>query len=81
MKDLVECFQCGHSAWSGPYYHYLGRGDKRLGLYTHITIGLVLKFQHYLGDREEESLERKSDVRIIQLNSFGRINGNQLDYA
>ncbi len=37
----------------------------------HITIGLVFKFQYNLGDRKEEPLERKSDMRVIQGNRFG----------
>jgi hypothetical protein len=47
----------------------------------HITIGLVFKFQHNLSDRKEEPLERKSDIRVIQDNRFGRIDGSKLDYA
>ena len=47
----------------------------------HITIGLVFEFQHNLSDRKEEPLERKSDIRIIQDNRFGRIDGSKLDYS
>jgi hypothetical protein len=47
----------------------------------HITIGLVFKFQQNLSDRKEEPLERKSDIRVIQDNRFGRIDGSKLDYA
>jgi hypothetical protein len=81
VKHLVECLQCGHSARPGPHYHYLVRGDKGLGLYIHVTFRPVLEFQHYLGHREEESLERKSDIRVIQDNSFGRINSSQFDHT